>query len=109
MEMASNVGPNGRILAFEHNTFSFGLLQSRMKCAGIVNIEAYQLALGDKTRRAVLYCCAYNRVNNRFSKYKSRTERGGERGSSFYPGRVHIVTRSARARRVEIDVQGAAE
>jgi FkbM family methyltransferase len=52
MEVASNVGPNGRILAFEHDTFSFGLLQSRMKSAGIVNIEAYQLALGDKTRRA---------------------------------------------------------
>ena len=68
IKMASNVGPGGRILAFEPDAFSFGLLQSRIKSAGVNNIEPFQLALGDKTGRAVLYCSTYNRADNRLSK-----------------------------------------
>jgi FkbM family methyltransferase len=68
MEMASSVGPTGRILAFEPDPFSFSLLQLRIKRAGTGNVEAYQFALGDKTGRAVLYCSAYNRADNRLSK-----------------------------------------
>jgi len=62
IKMASNVGPSGRILAFEPDAFSFGLLQSRIKRAGVNNVEPFQLALGDKTGRAVLYCSKYNRA-----------------------------------------------
>lgn len=68
IKMASNVGPGGRILAFEPDAFSFGLLQSRIKSARVNNIEPFQLALGDKTGRAVLYCSTYNRADNRLSK-----------------------------------------
>ena len=65
--MASNVGPTGRILAFEPDAFSFGLLQSCTKDAGAHNIESYRLVLGDKTGRVLLYCNAYNRADNRLS------------------------------------------
>jgi FkbM family methyltransferase len=66
-EMATCVGPTGRVLAFEPDPFSFQLLKGRLSRAPAVNIEAYQLALGNETARALLYCSAYNRADNRLS------------------------------------------
>jgi FkbM family methyltransferase len=66
-EMARCVGPTGRVLAFEPDPFSFHLLQRRLSQAPAVNVEPYQLALGHETARAVLYCSAYNRADNRLS------------------------------------------
>ena len=60
--MASNVGPSLRLLAFESYAFSFGLLQSRIKSAGVNNIEPFQSALGDKSSRAVLSIAAHTSV-----------------------------------------------
>jgi FkbM family methyltransferase len=66
-EMAACVGPTGRVLAFEPDPFSFQLLTGRLSRAAAVNVEAYQLALGNETARALLYCSAYNRADNRLS------------------------------------------
>ena len=67
LEMAACAGPTGRVLAFEPDPFSFQLLQGRLSRAATMNVEAYQLALGNETARAVLYCSAYNRADNRLS------------------------------------------
>jgi FkbM family methyltransferase len=67
LEMAARVGPTGRVLAFEPDPFNFHLLQRRARRAPTANIEAFQVALGDETGRAVLYCSAYNRADNRLS------------------------------------------
>jgi FkbM family methyltransferase len=109
MEMARSVAPTGRILAFEPDAFSFGPLQSRMKRAGTVNIEAYPLTFGDKTGRAFLYCSAYNRADNRLSK--------SHREPNVEATEVQVCTvdefMSSRAVSaldgLKIDVQGAEE
>jgi FkbM family methyltransferase len=67
LQMASRVGPAGRVLAFEPDPFCFDLLRSRIKQSGSTNVEAHQLALGEKFGDAVLYCSAYNRADNRLS------------------------------------------
>jgi FkbM family methyltransferase len=67
LEMAASVGPSGRILAFEPDPLTFRLLQERLKGAATPNVEAYQVALGDTSGRATLYCSAYNRADNRLS------------------------------------------
>src|SRR5262245_25118529 len=64
-EMAACVGPTGRVLAFEPDPFSFQLLTGRQRRAA--NVDAYQLALGNETGHALLYCSAYNRADNRLS------------------------------------------
>src|SRR4051812_23763233 len=56
IEMARAVGPFGRILAFEPDPLAFGLLQQRVKRGSVANVEPYQLALGDTSGRATLYC-----------------------------------------------------
>ena len=67
LEMARCVGPTGRILAFEPDPFSFQLLKQRLSRAPAANVDAYQLALGHERARALLYCSAYNRADNRLS------------------------------------------
>src|SRR5262249_21461508 len=62
IKMVSSVGHSGRLLAFDPDAFSFGLLQSLINREGVNNVEPFQLALGDKTGRAVLYCSKYNRA-----------------------------------------------
>jgi FkbM family methyltransferase len=67
LEMARSVGPHGRVLAFEPDPLTFKLLQERVNRSSLVNIETYQVALGDTSGRAALYCSAYNRADNRLS------------------------------------------
>ena len=67
LQMASRVGPRGRVLAFEPDPFCFDLLRSRIKQSASMNVEAHQLALGEKSGDGVLYCSAYNRADNRLS------------------------------------------
>ena len=67
LEIASSVGPTGRVLAFEPDPFSFELLTGRLRRTGALNVEPYQLALGNETGHAPLYCSAYNRADNRLS------------------------------------------
>ena len=67
LEIASSVGPTGRVLAFEPDPFSFELLTGRLRRTGALNVETYQLALGNETGHAPLYCSAYNRADNRLS------------------------------------------
>src|SRR3954471_7912052 len=67
LEMARWVGPEGRILAFEPDPLTFAVLQQRVSDSSVENIETYQLALGDRSGRAALYCSAYNRSDNRLS------------------------------------------
>ena len=72
LEMAACVGAGGRILAFEPDPFNFRLLQKRATNAPLGNADVYQVALGDASGRALLYCSAYNRADNRLSR--SHTE-----------------------------------
>lgn len=65
LEMASMVGPEGRILAFEPDAFNSGLLQERTRRARVSNVEVMPVAIGNKSGRATLYCSAYNRADNR--------------------------------------------
>src|SRR3954469_7285720 len=67
VEMAKCVGPRGRILAFEPDPLTFGLLQDRVNRASLDNVETYQVALGGTSGRAALYCSSYNRADNRLS------------------------------------------
>jgi FkbM family methyltransferase len=67
LQMASCVGPRGRVLAFEPDPLCFGLLRSRIKRSGGMNVDAHQLALGEGSGEAILYCSAYNRADNRLS------------------------------------------
>jgi len=67
LEMARAVGPAGRILAFEPDPITFRLLQERVNHGSEKNIETYQVALSDTSGRALLYCSAYNRADNRLS------------------------------------------
>jgi FkbM family methyltransferase len=68
LEMAAMVGPAGRVFAFEPDAFNFHLLQTRMKKARATNVEAYQIALGVEAGKAMLYCSAYNRADNRLNQ-----------------------------------------
>jgi len=109
IKMASKVGVSGRIFAFEPDAFSFGLLQYRIRSAGAKNIEAHQLAIGDKTGPAVLYSSTYNRADNRLSK--------SHRESNVEANEVQVCAldefmSSRRVQRLDglkIDVQGAEE
>jgi FkbM family methyltransferase len=65
LEMASAVGPKGRVLAFEPDPFNCGLLRARAARAPLGNVDVEQLALGDAPGQATLYCSAYNRADNR--------------------------------------------
>jgi len=67
LQMASWVGPSGKILAFEPDPFTFGLLERRVRASRLANIDVHQLALGDRTGRATLYSSAYNRADNRLA------------------------------------------
>jgi FkbM family methyltransferase len=67
LEMARSVGPRGRILAFEPDPLTFRLLQERVDHSSLENIETYQVALGNTSGRAALYCSAYNRGDNRLN------------------------------------------
>ena len=67
LQMASWVGPSGRILAFEPDPFNARLLRARASAAGS-NVEVYQLALGEFAGTAMLYCSAYNRADNRIGQ-----------------------------------------
>lgn len=60
---AGLVGPEGRVLAFEPDPVSFGLLAQR--AAGRANLETAQVALGDREGRLTLYCSLTNRADNR--------------------------------------------
>jgi FkbM family methyltransferase len=67
LALSAGVGPAGRVLAFEPDRFSFHLLTGRLRRAGAANVEAHPFALGDESRRTLLYCSAYNRADNRLS------------------------------------------
>ena len=108
VEMAKCVGPRGRVLAFEPDPLSFRVLQQRVNQASLDNVETYQMALGDTSGRAALYCSAYNRADNRLSA--SHTESHVEvcevavcRLDEFLSGR------EIRIDGMKIDVQGNEE
>src|SRR6476659_3360509 len=68
LQMALCVGPTGRVLAFEPDPFCFEWLQYRIKQGGAINIKAQQVALGERSREAVLYSSRYNRADNRIHR-----------------------------------------
>jgi FkbM family methyltransferase len=105
-EMAACVGPTGRVLAFEPDPFSFQLLKGQLSRAAAVNVDAYQLALGNETRRALLYCSAYNRADNRLSP--SHTEPHVETCEAQIRTLDDVLreTRHAAIHALKIDVQG---
>jgi FkbM family methyltransferase len=107
LQMASLVGPTGRILAFEPDAYNFGLLRTRLAHAGVTNVEAYQVAIGDAPGRATLYCSAYNRADNRL--HQSHTEAHVEANEVDVRPLDDFVdtsrTRSIDA--IKVDVQGA--
>jgi FkbM family methyltransferase len=105
-EMATCVGPTGRVLAFEPDPFSFQLLQRRLSRAGTLNVEAHQLALGNETARTMLYCSAYNRADNRLTQ--SHAEPHVE-ACEAHIRRLDDVLRETRQGTIDalkIDVQG---
>jgi FkbM family methyltransferase len=61
--LASQVGPAGRVHAFEPDPLSFAIL--RRRAAGRPNIEIHQAALGDHTGRVRLFTNRSNRADNR--------------------------------------------
>jgi FkbM family methyltransferase len=105
LEMARSVGPLGRILAFEPDPLTFRLLEQRIKRRDVANVESYQVALGDTSGPATLYCSVYNRSDNRLAP--SHTEAHVEvcqieicQLDEFLAGRdIHIDA-------MKIDVQG---
>lgn len=108
LEMARSVGPQGRILAFEPDPLTFRLLRERIIQGGVENVETHQIALGDTSGRAPLYCSAYNRSDNRLSP--SHTESHVEvcevdvrRLDEF------VSTRDLQIDGLKIDVQGNEE
>jgi FkbM family methyltransferase len=106
LEMSACVGPTGRVLAFEPDPFSFQLLKGRLSRAAAVNVEAYQLALGDETGHALLYCSAYNRADNRLSP--SHTEPHVETCEAHVRTLDDVLreTRHVGIDALKIDVQG---
>jgi FkbM family methyltransferase len=107
LEMAAGVGRAGRILAFEPDPFNFNQLQARASKAAFANVDAYQVALGDSSRRATLYCSAYNRADNRLSrsraeKYVESREVQVKRLDDFLAATPHTTIDA-----LTIDVQGA--
>jgi FkbM family methyltransferase len=105
-EMAACAGPTGRVLAFEPDPFSFKLLEGRLNRAALVNVEAYQLALGNATGRALLYCSAYNRADNRLSP--SHTEPNVETCEAQIQTLDDVLRETGHAAidALKIDVQG---
>src|SRR5262249_29613980 len=100
IKMPSNVGPSGRILAFESDAFSFGLLQSRIKRAGVNNVEPFQLALGDKT--AVRFSiAAYTTVHNRLSKSHREPNVEASEVLAFALDEFHVFTEHHDARLIK--------
>src|SRR5262245_26188994 len=95
IKMTSNVGPSGRILAFEPDAFSFGLLQSRIKRAGVNNVE-----LGDKT--AVRFSiAAYTTVHNRLSKSHREPNVEASEVLAFALDEFHVFTEHHDARLIK--------
>jgi FkbM family methyltransferase len=108
LEMARSVGPHGRILAFEPDPLTFKLLQERVTHAGVENVETYRVALGDTSRRASLYCNAYNRADNRLSR--SHTESHVEVCEVDVCRLDELLSsRELHIDALKIDVQGAEE
>jgi FkbM family methyltransferase len=107
-EMASMVGPAGRIVAFEPDAFNYQLLQARLKRTRATNVEVHQIALGDSARRAILYCSAYNRADNRL--HQSHREPHVEASDVQVLSLDEFMARRGGALTVDalkIDVQGA--
>jgi FkbM family methyltransferase len=103
------VGPTGRVLAFEPDPFSFRVLHERARKSGYANVEAYHVALGDVTGKAVLYCSTTNRADNRLhpSDGNSDAEQHVVDLSSLDAFLARSGTRRIDA--LKIDVQGAEE
>jgi FkbM family methyltransferase len=109
LEMASRVGPTGRILAFEPDAYTFGLLRARVNLAGLSNVDTFPIALGDTAGQATLYCSAYNRADNRL--HPSHDEAHVE-VSQVEVCRLDDLVQARGTRAIDalkIDVQGAEE
>jgi FkbM family methyltransferase len=108
MEMAKSVGPQGRVLAFEPDPFTFRLLQERVNEGSLRNVETYQVALGETSGHATLYCSAYNRSDNRLSP--SHTESHVEECEvDVRPLDEFLSARDIHIDGLKIDVQGNEE
>jgi FkbM family methyltransferase len=109
LKMAAMVGPTGRILAFEPDAFNFDLLQERARRAGAANVEMYQMAIGEKTGRAILYRSAYNRADNRLhaSHREAHVEAGEVQVCSL--DEFMLSHNSQAIDGIKLDVQGAEE
>ena len=109
LEMASIVGSAGRVLAFEPDPFSAGLLERRVALAGARNVEVHQLALGERAGQRTLHCSAYNRADNRLhpSHHEPHTETCAVEMRSLDDLLADRGDRAIDA--IKIDVQGAEE
>lgn len=61
--LADQVGPKGRVHAFEPDPMSFGILEKR--AAGHPNVEVTRAAAGDRAGTVPLFCSPTNRADNR--------------------------------------------
>ena len=109
LQMASCVGPTGRVLAFEPDPLCFEWLQSRVRRSGATNVETHRLAIGDRAKDAILYTSGYNRADNRL--HRSHDEPNVEqydvqvRGLDSFVSPAGVPAFDA----IKIDVQGAEE
>lgn len=99
---------HGRVIAFEPIPKTFGLLQGNIKINGLTNIEAYQLALGDKDCSVQMFPGNQDDLTT-----SSLTKIEGAYGTSKHSVTVAMMTAGTFAAEhsfpdvVKIDVEGA--
>jgi FkbM family methyltransferase len=110
LKIADWVGPTGRVLAFEPDPFSFRVLQERARNSRYANVDVYPVAIGDFTGKAVLYCSAANRADNRL--HRSDEDSAAEQHVVDVCPLDAFLARAGIHQRIDalkIDVQGAEE
>jgi FkbM family methyltransferase len=109
LKIAEWVGPSGHVLAFEPDPYSFSVLQKRARKSRYANIETHPIALGQSTGKAVLYCGASNRADNRL--HASHEEPAVEQHLVDVCPLDAFLARAGTQRidALKIDVQGAEE
>jgi FkbM family methyltransferase len=109
LTIAASVGPTGRVIAFEPDPFCFDILKSRIRRFRLRNIEAQQLAIGDRTGEVTLFCSAYNRADNRLHPTHDESNVEAHHVQMRSLDSVLAEKGALRVDAMKIDVQGAEE
>ncbi len=101
---ANQVGPNGKVIAYEPETNNFCLLQDNIGINQLNNVTSANCGLSDKTYSSPLYLCEENSGDHRI--YSDSTKRHCT-NVQLVKGDDHILPITRKVNFIKIDTQGA--